>query len=79
MISSRQIKAARYLLEWTAQDLSIRSEVSVVTVRRYELAHGIPDGRVGPLMKIKQTLEEAGIEFLGDPVKSPGVRLHPKG
>ena len=50
-----------------------------MTIRRYEGATDIPGGRVGPLMKIKQTLEAAGIEFLGDPVKSPGVRLHSKG
>ena len=50
-----------------------------MTIRRYEGATDIPDGRVGQLMKIKQTLEVAGIEFLGDPVTSPGVRLHPKG
>ena len=58
--------------------LARESGVGVATIRRYEVATGIPDGRIGPLMKIKQTLEAAGIEFLGDPVKSPGVRLHPK-
>jgi len=73
-----QIKAARSLLGWSAQDLADRSLVAVVTVRRYELADGVPDGRVTPLMKIKTTLEAAGIEFLGDPVSSPGVQLKPK-
>ena len=56
--------------------LADKSSVAVVTVRRYELAIDIPDGRVGPLLKIKQTLEAAGIEFIGDPLESPGVRLH---
>ena len=74
-----QIKAARSLLGWSAQDLADKSSVAVVTVRRYELAEGVPDGRVVPLMKIKMTLEAAGIEFIGDPLESPGVRLHLKG
>ena len=74
-----QIKAARSLLGWSAQDLADKSSVAVVTVRRYELAGGVPDGRVVPLMKIKTTLEAAGIEFIGDPLESPGVRLHLKG
>ena len=49
-----------------------------MTIRRYESADGIPDGRVAQLMKIKTAFEAAGIEFLGDPVSSPGVQLKPK-
>ena len=79
MISSSQIKAARSLLGWSAQVLANKSSVAVVTVRRYELCEGIPDGRVGPLLKVKQTLETAGIEFLGDPISNPGVQLKHQG
>ena len=78
MISSSQIKAAKSLLGWTALTLAKRSGVGVATVRRYESVDGIPDGRVAQLVKIKTTLEAAGIEFIGDPLESPGVRLHPK-
>ena len=78
MISSRQIKAAKALLGWSALVLAEKSSVGVATIRRYEATDGIPDGRVGPLLKVKQTLEAAGIEFIGDPVSSPGVRLKPK-
>lgn len=35
---------------------------------------GVPSGR-GILERIESILEEAGIEFLGDPVESPSVRL----
>ena len=49
-----------------------------MTVRRYEAVSGIPDGRIAQLMRIKNALEAAGVEFLGDPVESPGVRLRPK-
>lgn len=79
MVSSRQIKAARYLLGWTAKDLANACGVSQVTIKRYEASAGIPDGRISQLLNIKAAFESAGIEFLGDPVTSPGVRLHPKG
>ena len=78
MISSSQIKAARSLLGWSMQNLSNKAGVSLITIKRYEASGGIPDGRIGPLLKVKKTLEAAGIEFLGDPVGSPGVRLRPK-
>ena len=52
--------------------------MSQVTIKRYEASDGIPDGRIAQLLNIKQTLEAAGVEFLGDPVESPGVRLRPK-
>ena len=75
MISSSQIKAARSLLSWSMQKLSEKADVSLITIKRYEAAGGIPEGKVAQLMKIKIALEAAGIEFLGDPIESPGVRL----
>ena len=49
-----------------------------MTIKRYESSEGIPDGRIAQLLNIKAAFEVAGIEFLGDPVLSPGVRLKPK-
>lgn len=48
-------------------------------VGRFEEAGGIPPSRSGTLERVKAALEEAGIEFLGDPVTSPRVRLRPPG
>ena len=78
MISSRQIKAARALLGWKGQDLADKSGVGVATLRRYEAQDGIPNANKFVLMAIKSCLEEAGIVFSGDPVKSPGVSLNQK-
>ena len=78
MISSSQIKAARSLLSWSMQKLSDKADVSLITIKRYEASGGIPEGKVAQLMKIKNALEAAGIEFLGDPIESPGVRLRLK-
>ena len=76
MISSRQIKAARALLSWKGQDLADKSGVGVATLRRYEAQDGIPNANKFVLKAIKSCLEEAGIVFSGDPVKSPGVILN---
>lgn len=48
------------------------------TIQRIEAHEGIPPSRGGTLERIQLTLERAGIEFIGDPVTSPGVRLHPE-
>jgi len=61
------------------QVLAERSGVSLITIKRYEAVSGIPGGKIIQLMKIKTALEAAGIEFIGDPLESPGVRLNLKG
>ena len=76
MISSRQIKAARALLGWKGQDLADKSGVGVATLRRYEAQDGVPNANRFVINAIKGCLEEAGVVFSGDPVKSPGVSLN---
>jgi len=78
MISSRQIKAARALLSWKGQDLADKSGVGIATLRRYEAQDGIPNANKFVISAIKDCLEEAGVVFSGDPVKSPGVLLNQK-
>ena len=75
MISSDQIKAARALLRWTANDLALSSGLGVSTVKRIELADGIPTGRVKTLHQLQQALERAGVEFTGSVDNKPGVCL----
>ena len=78
MITSNQIRAARALLRWTADDLANTSKVGIATIRRFETQDGIPSGQVRVLDALKLTLEAAGVEFLGSPEDGPGVRLKPK-
>ncbi len=75
LTSSRQIRAARALLDWEQSDLSKRSGVSINTVSRMETgAPGEPiPGRTASLDKIRRALEAAGIEFTNG--RAPGVRL----
>lgn len=76
MISSEQIKASRALLGWSAAELAKLSGVGATTLRRYEMVGGVPRANLSVLMKLKSTLELAGIEFTGDPLVNPGVTLH---
>jgi ribosome-binding protein aMBF1 (putative translation factor) len=75
MITSCQIRAARALINWSARELAEKSKVGVATVRRMELADGIPSSNAQTLDLIIKTLEKAGIEFIGTPDDKPGVRL----
>ena len=77
-ISSSQIKAARSLLNWSAQDLAEESGVGVATIRRFEGSKGIDSASIKSLNSVKACFEAAGIEFLGDPEINPGVMLHLK-
>jgi hypothetical protein len=52
--------------------------VGWATIQRYEAVDGIPSGRKSKMDLIVRSLEEAGIEFLGDPIHTPGVRLRAK-
>ena len=76
MISVRQIKAARALLGWSAEDLAKESGIGLTTIRRYEMGEGIPKANVSNLQQLIATLQSAGIELTGDPLKNPGVTLH---
>ena len=75
MISGRQIKAARLLLNFDSNTLSIISGVGIATIKRFEAAPGIPPSRSGNLEKVKAALESRGVVFIGDPIHSPGVQL----
>ena len=78
LITSDQIRAARALLRWAADDLASASKIGVATIRRFEMQEGVPSGTVRILDALKSTLEAAGVEFLGTPEDGPGVRLRPK-
>lgn len=75
MILSEQIKAARSLLDWDQKELAIRADVGITTVKRLEARPGVLGGTMGTVVRLKTTLEAAGIEFIGSPSEGPGVRL----
>jgi hypothetical protein len=72
-LSSAQIRAARALLRWSAQDLARASAVGVNTIRRAEVAEERISLTAANDHAIRRALELAGVEFTnGD---QPGVRL----
>ena len=75
MITGEQIRAARAMLKWTADDLAKKSQIGVATIRRLEAMNGLPSGQARILDAIQKTLEEGGVEFIGTPDHQPGVRL----
>ena len=75
MISVLQIKAGRSMLNWSAADLAKASGVGPATIRRYEMQDGIPTGNTSTLVSIQSALEQAGVQFTGDPLVNPGVTL----
>jgi len=77
-ITSEQIRAARAIIRLTVAELSSISGVGVATIKRMEAAPGLPSTHVKTLSQIKSTLEKLGIEFIGTPEDSPGVRLKNK-
>ncbi len=75
MISVRQVKAARALLDWSQADLAKASEVSEPTIARLESADGPLGGRTDTGEKIVAALEKAGAIFIAENGDGPGVRL----
>ena len=72
---SEQIKMARAALGWSIEQLADRTEVSSRTIKRIEAQSGSPAATAANLRLIRTTLEDAGIEFIGDATNGPGVRL----
>ena len=75
MISVDQIRMARAALGWSLETLSEQSGVSARTIRRIESEGGLEKATKANLKLIRETLEAAGIEFIGAPDDGPGVRL----
>jgi ribosome-binding protein aMBF1 (putative translation factor) len=75
MLTGAQVRSARHAVKWTVQDLATNSKVSVSTIKRIEVADGLPSTSVQNLMSIKTALEAAGIEFIGTPEDGPGIRI----
>jgi hypothetical protein len=74
-LTSAQIRAARALLRWTAEDLANASTLSVATIRRAELTSEETLMTAANDLAVRRTLEEAGVEFIDENGGGPGVRL----
>ena len=75
MLTGMQIRLARSALGWSVAKLASKSLVSARTINRLETEK--EEFKITPanLKMICETLEAAGIEFIGAPDDGPGVRL----
>jgi hypothetical protein len=74
-LTSAQIRAARALIRWSAQQLADASAVGVTTIRRAELTQSETKLTRVNDQAIRRTLEAAGVEFIDAEGGGPGVRL----
>ena len=74
-LTSAQIRAARALVRWSADDLARQSAVGVTTIRRAELTEHKTSMTMANDLALRRALEIAGIEFIDENGGGPGVRL----
>lgn len=74
-LTSAQIRAARALLRWSAEDLARASALGITTIRRAELTEDETSLTAANDLAVRRTLEAAGIEFIDENGGGPGVRL----
>lgn len=72
IISSRQIKAARALLDWSQDILAEKSGLSIATIRKVEAGNTSPRRKTNN--HIRNAIESAGLEF----IEPKGVRHRPE-
>ncbi|WP_247487347.1 MULTISPECIES: transcriptional regulator [unclassified Bradyrhizobium] len=70
-----QIRAARALLRWSAEDLAQASALGANTVRRAEVTEGATSLTAANDRAIRRALEYAGVEFIDENGGGAGVRL----
>jgi hypothetical protein len=73
LITGAQIRAARALLRWSADDLAKHTKLGVATVRRAEATDGPPSITEANGEAVRAALEKAGVEFTNS--DQPGVKL----
>lgn len=74
-LTSAQIRAARALLRWSADDLARKSALGIATIRRAEGVDGKTALTVANDHALRRTFEDAGVEFIEPNGGGEGVRL----
>jgi transcriptional regulator with XRE-family HTH domain len=75
-LTSAQIRAARALIRWSAEDLARESALGVTTIRRAELREAATRLTAANDRAVRHALEAAGVEFINESENGgAGVRL----
>ena len=73
MITGAQMRAARALLAIDQKQLASLSGVSLPTIQRMESSPANVRGTIDTLTKVVEALSEAGVELIGEGVRSEGA------
>jgi hypothetical protein len=75
-LTSAQLRAARALIRWSAEDLARESTLGIATIRRAELRDSATKLTAANDLAVRRALEKAGVEFVDDSASGGvGVRL----
>jgi DNA-binding XRE family transcriptional regulator len=74
-LAGSQIRAARALLRWTADDLAREAALGRNTILRAEVADDQTSLTAANDLALRRALEAAGVEFIDEDGGGPGVRL----
>jgi ribosome-binding protein aMBF1 (putative translation factor) len=74
-LTSAQIRAARGLVKWSAEDLAREAALGLATIRRAEGAEGETSMTVANDLAVRRALEAAGVEFIDENGAGEGVRF----
>jgi hypothetical protein len=74
-ITGAQMRAARALVRWRAEDLAEASKVGVATIRRAESVDGPTSMTEANAEAVSRALEAAGVIFVQENGEGAGVRL----
>ncbi len=74
-LTGGQVRAARALLRWSAEELAHRSRLGTATIKRAEAQDGIVTSTPVNIQAMRNTLEQAGIEFIPENGGGAGVRF----
>ncbi|MGT2489049.1 helix-turn-helix domain-containing protein [Methylobacterium oryzae CBMB20] len=69
-----QIRSARAITGLSKEELAALANVSVSTLNRLEDPTSAVRSRSDTLLAVRRALEEAGVEFIFEAGKKPGVR-----
>ena len=63
-LTSAQLRAARALIRWSAEDLAHESALGIATIRRAELRGNGTKLTAANDLAVRRALEAAGVEFI---------------
>jgi transcriptional regulator with XRE-family HTH domain len=73
IMTGRQLRAARALLNWTGEQLAATAGISLMTIRRAEAAEGPLRLMPANVQALRAAFEGAGVTFVHDADGSVGV------